>query len=580
MALGRFGFLRWIALGAIGALSFTVAVAQEPDDEAPAPAEVSAKSGGKSGFVKVLSGEDQQRYRTLFQLAAKGDLDAIQTQSAGLKNKLLMGHVLARAYLASASSPTFEDLAAWMSKYAAYPEAQRIHTLAQKKNPGGSLPSPERRIVRGGEDDGADMRSDIETSDGQTAARRIRSLLRDGQPSDAQSFLASQGGGLSPKDYNQLVAEIAGGFYYMGRNDQALQMARKAAEERDHAPLADWIAGLANWRAKNYADAAKHFGHMARQPDMTSWLKTAAAFWAGRSYVASRQPQKARAMFQIAAEKPRTFYGLLAMRLLGEKPPFASWGTPRLAPNAFQRLTKVNGVARAVALAQLGQRNLAEDVMLRAHGRLDRALDGPFIALSADMGFAGAQFFAASSAQSAELKGSSFPILDAQPNGGFKVDSALIHAIIRQESRFDPDAVSSSGARGLMQVLPSTAKLGDDPRGRLFDPAYNLTVGQNYVREMMRFTSPDGNLLQTAVAYNGGPGNLQKWLANVDHGGDPLLFIESIPSRETRGYVERVMANMWIYQIRMGKPTTTLDQLASGDWPIYGSPASRSAALR
>jgi soluble lytic murein transglycosylase len=577
MGVQRLGLGVLIAVAAMLAMGqHSVRAQDETAGEAPAPV-AAAKSGGKSGFVKVLSGADQALYRTLFQLAGKGDVAAIQDQSPGLNNKLLMGHVLAKAYLDDGSSPSFEELAAWMDKYAAYPEAQRIRTLALKKNPGGSLPEAERRIIRGGGDDAADLRSDLETSAGQTAARRIRSLLSDGNPNEAQAYLASQASSLPARDYNQLIAEVAGGHYYLGRNDLALQLARKAALERDHAPLADWIAGLANWRAKNYADAAKHFDYMARQPDMTSWLKTAAAFWAGRAYIASRQPQRAREMLEIAADKPRTFYGLLAMRLLGETPPFAKWGSPRLEPKAFQRVVKVGGVARAVALAQLGQRNLAEDVMLRAHGRLDRALDGPFIALASDMGFAGAQFFAASAAQSAELKGAAFPILPIQPNGGYQIDSALIHAIVRQESRFDPDAVSSSGARGLMQVLPSTAKLGDDPRGRLFDPTYNLTVGQNYVREMMRFTSPDGSLLQTAVAYNGGPGNLQKWLANVDYGDDPLLFIESLPSRETRGYVERVMANMWIYQMRMGKPTHSLDQLASGKWPMY-SQSVRSAS--
>jgi soluble lytic murein transglycosylase-like protein len=240
-------------------------------------------------------------------------------------------------------------------------------------------------------------------------------------------------------------------------------------------------------------------------------------------------------------------------------------------------LSRNNGVARAVALAQTGQKSLAEDVLLRAHGKLDRGLDTAFGALAADMGFQGALVYVAS--RSADPRGA-YPILPVQPNGGFQVDSALIHAIVRQESRFDPMAVSSAGARGLMQVLPSTAKLGEDPNGRLFDPVYNLTVGQNYVREMMRFSSPDGNLLQTAVAYNGGPGNLQKWRANVDYGDDPLLFIESLPNRETRGYVERVMANFWIYQMRMGKPTPTLDQLASGKWPIYGGAAARSASLQ
>lgn len=543
----------------------------------------SAKPAGRSAFVKVLNGEDAALYRTLFQLAGTGNVEEIDRLSAGVKSGALIGHVMARAYLAENSGPSFDDLSAWMDKFADYPEAPRIYALAKKKSPSGALREPERRVIRrggGSGDDGADMTSDLDTSAGQSAARRVRSLLSDGKPSEAQSYLSSQSRNLHPGDYNQLIAEVAGGFYYAGRNDQALKLAQRAAEERDHAPLADWIAGLSNWRAKNYAAAAKHFDFMARQPKMTSWLKTAAAFWAGRSYIAARQPHKARPMLEIAATKPRTFYGLLALRLLGETPPFpriGGGGAGKLDAGAFQRLVRHDGIARAVALTQVGQRQLAEDVLLRAHGKLDRGLDASFAALAGDMGFQGAQVYAAS--RTADPK-SAYPMLPIQPSGGFQVDSALIHAIVRQESRFDPMAVSSAGARGLMQVLPSTAKLGDDPNGRLFDPVYNLTVGQNYVREMMRFSSPDGNLLQTAVAYNGGPGNLQKWRASVDDGGDPLLFIESLPNRETRGYVERVMANFWIYQLRMGKPTPTLDQLASGKWPIYGGAAARSAALQ
>jgi soluble lytic murein transglycosylase-like protein len=574
------GVRRWIVAGALSALAWSVSVSAQ---DAASPAMAPAKAAGKSAFVKILTAEDQALYRALFQLASQGDVGGIDQRSAGLKSDLLMGHVMARAYLASGSSPSFDDLSVWMDKFADHPEASRIFALARRKDPNGKLKEPEKRTIRGGagsSEDAADMASELDTSGGQSAARRVRSLLSEGNPGEAQSFLASQARSLHPGDYNQLVAEVAGGFYYSGRNDQALKLAMKAAQERDHAPLADWIAGLANWRAQNYADAAKHFDYMARQPEMTSWLKTAAAFWAGRSYIAARQPQRAREVLEIAASKPRTFYGLLANRLLGDPPPFSrvgGAGPGRLDKGAFQRLTRTKGIARAVALAQTGQRELAEDTLLRAHGKMDRGLDNAFVALAADMGFTSAQVYASSRAADPRA---AYPMLPVQPSGGFQVDSAFIHAIVRQESRFDPAAVSSAGARGLMQVLPSTAKLGEDPNGRLFDPVYNLTVGQNYVREMMRFSSPDGSLLQTAVAYNGGPGNLQKWRANIDYGDDPLLFIESLPNRETRGYVERVMANYWIYQMRMGKPTPTLDQLASGKWPIYGGAAARSAALR
>ena len=74
-----------------------------------------------------------------------------------------------------------------------------------------------------------------------------------------------------------------------------------------------------------------------------------------------------------------------------------------------------------------------------------------------------------------------------------------------------------------------------------------------------------------AVAYNGGPGNLRKWRAKIDDGGDPLLFIETIPSRETRNFVERVLANFWIYRMRLGQATPSLDLVAGGSWSPYVS---------
>ncbi|HAJ47244.1 MAG TPA: hypothetical protein DCL54_11770 [Alphaproteobacteria bacterium] len=564
---------------ALGLGLTTAAMAQDAAVEmaAEAPEEVPVKAAGKSGLARVLSPSDFAAYKQLFKQASDGDLAGVEAGLSALKNKTLAGHVWARAYLAPKSTTSFEQLQGWLQKYANYPEAAQIYKLAQSKG-SGPLNDPERRIIRGGTEDGPDMTSDIETSAGSAAARKVRSFLKAGQAGEAQQYLLGEGtSALGPKDYNQLLAEVAGGLYYSGRDQAAYQLAAKAAAERDHAPLADWIAGLSAWRLQDYASAAKHFDYMANQPDMTSWLKSAAGFWGARASIAARQPHRARALLEIAASKPRTFYGLMAMRILGQRAPF-TWTEPTLEARSFQRVSKVSGVARAVALAQLGMRGLAEDVMMRAHGKLDHSLDGPFIALAGDLGFASVQFFAASAARTQDLKANAFPILPMQPRGGFAVDPALIHAIVRQESRFETDAESPSGARGLMQVLPSTAKLGDDPRKRLFEPVYNLTVGQNYVREMMRFTSPDGNLLQTLVAYNGGPGNLQKWLASVDYRDDPLLFIESLPSRETRGYVERVMANMWIYQMRMGKPTTSLDDLASGRWPIYSGSAKRVAS--
>ncbi len=77
-----------------------------------------------------------------------------------------------------------------------------------------------------------------------------------------------------------------------------------------------------------------------------------------------------------------------------------------------------------------------------------------------------------------------------------------------------------------------------------------------------------------AVAYNGGPGNLHKWYNGMDTQDDPLLFIESVPSHETRNYVERVLANLWIYRYRLNETDPSLDMVAGGGWPVYDRQAT------
>jgi soluble lytic murein transglycosylase-like protein len=381
---------------------------------------------------------------------------------------------------------------------------------------------------------------------------------------------------LSRADYGRLTHQVAAGQYYLGDSATALALADNvAAEVRSEVPEADWIAGLAAFRLQKYDNAAKHFAAMAENPATTSWLRSAAGFWAARSFLIAKQPQQVSRMLEIAASKPRTFYGLIALRLLGREASL-TWNEPKLDKAGFQRLIKVSGIARGVALYQVGELEAAEGAIARAHGRLNTELDRPFIALAHEMGFAHVQLQAAHAAKDADLKAAAYPVMSVKPSDGWQVDPALVHAIVRQESKFEMRVTSSSDARGLMQLMPATAAgtmkdtTLDNPgtKAKLFDPAFNLSVGQKYVQKMYSFVEPDGNLFHLVVAYNGGPGNLQKWLKEVEYRGDPLLFIESIPSRETRGYVERVVANYWIYQDRLGEAKTTLDQTARGEWPV------------
>jgi peptidoglycan lytic transglycosylase len=144
---------------------------------------------------------------------------------------------------------------------------------------------------------------------------------------------------------------------------------------------------------------------------------------------------------------------------------------------------------------------------------------------------------------------------------------------MRQESAFNPKARSNVGAMGLMQLMPGTARLvsnryaPETAGGNPYEPSNNVALGQAYIVSLLG--EVDNNLVRTAAGYNGGPGNVIRWDNSLNASQDPLLYIASIPLHETRDFVQRVLANYWVYQIRLGQPTPSLDQIAAHEWPRY-----------
>jgi soluble lytic murein transglycosylase-like protein len=134
-----------------------------------------------------------------------------------------------------------------------------------------------------------------------------------------------------------------------------------------------------------------------------------------------------------------------------------------------------------------------------------------------------------------------------------------------------------------MQLMWSTAQLMAPRTGlalaspdALRDPAINLALGQAYLRHLLAQQRIAGNLVLVAAAYNLGPGWFARWTTPIKGAGDsyradPLFFLETMPSRETRVFVERVLANYWIYQLRLGGTARDLDLLAAGRWPVYAA---------
>jgi soluble lytic murein transglycosylase-like protein len=100
-----------------------------------------------------------------------------------------------------------------------------------------------------------------------------------------------------------------------------------------------------------------------------------------------------------------------------------------------------------------------------------------------------------------------------------------------------------------------------------YDPSTSIALGQAYIASLLGDT--DNNLVRTVAGYNGGPGNVIRWDNSLNAAQDPLLYVASIPLNETRDFVQRVMSNYWMYQVRLGQPTPSLDQIAAHEWPRY-----------
>ena len=145
------------------------------------------------------------------------------------------------------------------------------------------------------------------------------------------------------------------------------------------------------------------------------------------------------------------------------------------------------------------------------------------------------------------------------------------------------DARSHAGARGVMQLMPGTARqiagtssLPSD-ESSLADPSFNIEFGQTYLEELRDSPWTGGLLPKVIAAYNAGPGSVKKWNEELRDGNDPLLFIESIPFVETRHYVEVVLRNYWMYQQGDGADAESLDALAQGMWPRFPGLPGQSA---
>ncbi|WP_165837664.1 lytic transglycosylase domain-containing protein [Zavarzinia aquatilis] len=529
-----------------------------------------------------LSREDLRRYRAAFDAQQRGDYAEADRQIANLDDLMLVGHLLRERYLDTARySASQRELAEWLAAYDELPGYEEVEALAAAATPSGAgdgfaasrgtvgaldmmaSPLDMMPLEPRGRDDAS------RTGVTRAIAPRIAAALRADRPDQAVQLLEEPrvGGRLDPLEQEIARADIAFHYYRMGDDRSAYELASAVADRsRAEVPMADWTAGLAAWRLGEPERAGIHFAALAEADNVSVWVVSAAAFWAARADLVAGRPERVLDHLSIAAAYPNSFYGLMATRLLG-RDIAATPDLGQIDARSLNALAFDPSVQRAAALAAIGESDLASAELGQMRARLSPTETSGIDALAVRLGLV----------DPASHGSGRYPVPAWRPSEGLRVDRALLFAFAKQESGFNVHARSPVGAIGLMQLMPATARIVADRRGldlgrkmqNLTDPGINLSLGQAYIEMLMGSADIGNNLFLVAASYNAGPGAAIKWLDEVKYNGDPLLFIESIPAAETRLFIERILANFWIYQARLGQTLETLDAAASGGWPIY-----------
>ena len=520
----------------------------------------------------ALSNKDVQLYKTIFNDYRNGDFKKGDESIAQLDDQILMGHVEALKLLhPTKHRSSFLELRDWLDKYNDQYEATRIYNLGVKRKPSGAA-NPKKNIYpelneifleKSEAPKTINNLRKIFTSSNYSKKisiyNTVRSRVGRGWPTGALEYLSHHEKYFNDKEKSFLLSKIANGYYLANLDDKAINVLSDTSFINEPYSEGLWIKGLAFYRKGDFQTASRQFLILSKITN-SKWLSDAGAYW---SFLSSTKDANDNITFQasldaldVACQPSFNIYSILSCRIL-DKP---------IKDNLFDDIEMKKDLGffldtefgrRIQALVEIGELPVAELELNRLQGRSNDRFKRVILGFSIKNDLSSMQIKTAKNlfADSAPLQ-FLYPtpkwIMDFNFNS---IDPTIALSMIRQESQFSAFAKSGKSAYGLMQILPSTAKMvnkeynfNSNPR-ILFDPKINVETGTKYIESLLEIDYIQGDLLKALISYNAGPGNLSKWMKKTNFNNDSFLLIESIPSRETRIFVERVLTNLVIYEL-------------------------------
>ena len=566
---------RTLFFAAVSALALAVpAIAHAADESAPVERE---KRGDKDGVPEQLDRSERESYRAVFAAIREARWADAQLRLDAMRPGLLHATARAELYLAK-GSPKVElpQLLAILNDAPELPQAEQLARLARTRGaielP--SLPVAQRMVWH----NAAPARVRYKSTPASDAAAMqvvlmMQPLIKADDATSAETLIETRGPELSPEVLTEWRQRVAWMYYTTGRDNDARRVAAKAqAGSGEFAPLADWVQGLAAWRQKDCATAQAAFTSVAqRAADIEK--RTAGLYWASRADMACGRPDLVSARLRNAAQHSETFYGLLARQALGMKETPAR--PEKFVSTDWKAIERRPNVRVAAALVEIGEDNLASDIIRHQAKIGDAREHAALTRLAARLALPATQLWLTHNCPpgASPLEEARYPAPDWTPDGGWRIDKSLVFAHTLQESRFNRTVESPAGAYGLMQIKSGAAidvgrRMGVTiGRGDLSRPSTNMEVGQSYIEQLRDQSFTGGLLPKVIAAYNAGPTPVTNWNYQIRDNGDPLLYIESIPYWETRGYVMTVLRNYWMYEKNDGRDSASRAAITQGLWP-------------